>query len=60
MKDESESRSDETTGAARHEPNLEHENLPTDSRCTNDEDMIAKEVKSVVKDLVAKELSTMI
>lgn len=33
---------------------------PTESCSTNHEDMIAREVKSAVKDLVANELSTMI
>lgn len=45
---------------ANDEPSFNSDTRPLDKRCTNNEDVIANEVRYAVKDLVAKELSTLI
>lgn len=52
--------SGKVAAGANDELNVAHENRPTEGCCTNDKDVILREVKSAVNDLVANELWTMI
>lgn len=50
----------EVAYSVKDEPNVEHENHSMECRRTKDEDVIAREVRYAVKDLVHKNFSTMI